>query len=392
MYNSQWDRVEHDGTYRAADASELTGFEFEILGHIPDMAPLAWNTTASQAGDWATGAEYVTHTPQASVPCQNPGLYAHPQIHPGQQYPNTVPSATAQNSSGPYFRTPAGFDVVHPQLTTDSGSSISHPSMDKGYPEVDECEDSCSEADCCGPCELIPCDAEDCEQEDCTPCDDDNCFWGSIHDSQYGNMTQTEGHWPHLDAPFTQYHPCVESHSQGAMYHPGQQQPCSHLPGEHNAIAALHDMQRRGSSCELWDPLVSAPPIETPPLCPDDGGFEMIQEGEPLKLDAQNTETSLVCKWLVEDGDDKLVPCNCAFTTPKELHSHLVEWHTPEFNGKTGFNCLWDGCFRGKDQTFASRHKLHRHLPSHSGRKLKNPPEIDTAPADTSACRQATHM
>lgn len=373
MYNSQWERGDHDGTYGTADASDLSGFELDTLTRIPDAASLAWNTTASQGDNWLPPSEYLFHSEQDSLPCQNPGLYAQPHIHPGQHCPNTVPSATAQNQSGLYFRNPGTFsaDVMHPQLATDSGSSISNSALDKGYPEVDECGDSCSEADCCGPCESILCDAEDCEKEDCTPCDDDNCFWGSIHDTQYGNMPPAEGHWSHLDAAFTQYHPCVEAHPQGGMHHPGQQQPCSHLPGEHNAIAVLHDMQRRGPSCDPWDPVMSAPPIETPPLCPDDGGFEMIQEAEPLKLDAQNTEPSLVCQWLIDQGDNKFAPCNCTFSTPKELHSHLVEWHTPEFNGKTGFNCLWDGCFRGKDQTFASRHKLHRHLPSHSGCKSK---------------------
>lgn len=368
MYDSPWESGDHDGTYYgAAGASDLSGFELDTLTRISDTASL-WSTTPSQEDNWPPPpSEFIFHHELASLPCQNHFLLTQPHIHPGQHYPNMVPGTTAQNLSGLYSRDPGALsaDVMHHQLATDSGSSISHPALDKGYPEIDECEDSCSEADCCGPCKSIPCDAEDCEQEDCTPCDDDKCFWGSIHDPQYGDVPPTEGPWSQLDPAFTQY-PCVEACPQGGMHHPGQQQPCSHLPGEHNAIAVLHGMQRGGPSCDPWDPVVSAPPIETPPLCPDDGGFEMTPKAEPLKLDAQNVEPFLVCQWLIDHGDNKPVPCNCTFSTPKELHSHLVERHTPDFNGKTGFNCLWDGCFRGKDQTFASRHKLHRHLPSHS--------------------------
>ncbi|KAI9738689.1 MAG: zinc-finger protein [Cirrosporium novae-zelandiae] len=83
---------------------------------------------------------------------------------------------------------------------------------------------------------------------------------------------------------------------------------------------------------------------------------------------------SYTCSWIVHKSSEGIDgPCGQSFDDAEALHNHASEKHIKHLepipyddNEKKGFVCYWEGCSRYACQPFASRHKLERHVLSHT--------------------------
>lgn len=227
------------------------------------------------------------------------------------------------------------------------------------------------------------CTSSVCENENCsvtgTPCDDPACV---------ENVT--------TELPLLINQMSTEVAPGQIPFHQPHSQPCNHTESEHLVARTLGelrapaelDLQEKmlyptsfnysalSHPCEQfygnsYDSYAASP---SPPLEVDGCGLDdrkiRLQPASSLSgiPSVAHEPKRHTCQWVTDINapEDERTICGAEFTSTKDFHDHLCEFHVDKLTSQTGFACLWGGCPRKQDRPFVTRGKLRRHMSTHS--------------------------